>query len=264
MGIRFRIGRTDDGLFDGLQWELWICHAHRSVRHVAIRSRSSFSSGHRRYRSGRFLSDASDHDVSALRSPGSGSPYVSRSGWKTSSFMAGIRASFFPTSRVSPSGKPHRRISPPPALRRTTDQANPSFPKITLKPPHRVVGSAVGVGKEEPEIIEPVENGKLLPNDRHRVRVSPNPWPPRSRDLDGWSACVPYDLLYQGFQDVAVVGLIFRNDEHPHSAASSQPSANSSEGGHFSATSLKCGTSMSGRIPDSPVLSSRLHTKVVL
>ena len=72
--------------------------------------------------------------------------------------------------------------------------------------------------------------------------------------------------LRQGLQDVSVQGRIFRDDECPeaHSAASSQPSENSSDTGLFFTTSLKCGTSARAQIRDSPVSSSRLQTNVVL
>ena len=59
---------------------------------------------------------------------------------------------------------------------------------------------------------------------------------------------------------------IFRDDENPeaHSAASNQPSESSSETGFFFTTSMKCGTSVSAQIRDSPDSSSRLQTNVVL
>ena len=144
----------------------------------------------------------------------------------------------------------------------TEQRSTPCF-DLSLERPHRVRARAVSIRKEQPEIIVPVEIRKLFPNDRHRVRISANPWLPWHLHSGGGSAGVRHDSLHQRSQYVAVVGLIFRNNEHLHSAASNQPSANRSERGYFADTSGKCGTSVSGRIVDSPVSSSRLQTKVV-
>ena len=81
---------------------------------------------------------------------------------------------------------------------RGAEQRNVSCPKLCLQSVHRIGAGAVGIWQEQPEIIETVENGKFIPNDRHSVCVTANPWLPWSLYLGERPAGVRHDNLYQG------------------------------------------------------------------
>ena len=203
----------------------------------------------------------SDHKVTATARP---APVAVLSEERLEYFLfhARIRAGIVPcfahlVPKSSTSVDLHLRL-----CRAAEQRSSPCF-KLHLERSHSVGTRSVGIGKEQPDVMEWVEIRELFPDDRHRVRVATYPWLRWDLHLGGCSAHVRHDRFHQRSENVSVVGLVFRNHEHPHSAASSHPSANRSERGYFPDTSEKCGISVNGWIVDSPVSSSRLQTKVV-
>ena len=192
-----------------------------------------------------------------------GSPCVCRSGSKTSSFIRGcVRASSQPPGRsfLNPTqARSHLRLC------RTAEQRDVSGLEVCFQARHCVRACAVGIGEEQPEVEESVSVGELLTNGPKRVRVAAEPRVGQQGHSGQRPSGIRQQSLGQGLQDVPVPGRIFRNHENPeaHSAASSQPSERSSEIGFFFTTSMKCGTSVSAQMRDSPVSSSRLQTNVV-